>query len=74
MPARPPDPPSTFDRQLEAWRIGLCVRCAHGLRTPNDRGSVFYRCGHAAVDARFPKYPITPVVRCPAFTPSPRDA
>ena len=42
-------------RSLEAWAVGLCAHCAHGHRTPNDRGSVFYRCGYAALDPRFVK-------------------
>jgi len=33
----------------------------------NDRGSRFLRCGLAASDPRYAKYPPQPVVRCPGF-------
>jgi hypothetical protein len=48
---------------------GLCGRCRHARRTGNRRGSLFFLCALAAVDARFPKYPRLPVVRCAGFAP-----
>jgi hypothetical protein len=32
-----------------------------------DRGSVFVRCGYAAVDPSFPKYPPLPMLACIAY-------
>lgn len=45
-------------------RVGLCATCRHVRRAGNRRGSVFYRCGRAEHDPRFPKYPPLPVLRC----------
>ena len=39
----------------------------------SSRGSVFYRCEHADVDARFPKYPRLPVLTCAAYVPASSD-
>ncbi len=49
-----------------ARNIGLCERCrhAHVVETPR---SVFWRCGLAAIDARFDKYPRLPVLACDGF-------
>ena len=33
-------------------------------RVESERGSVFYLCGRAATDPRFPKYPRLPVREC----------
>ena len=33
----------------------------------SDRGSVFYLCELSKVDARFPKYPRLPVLRCAGY-------
>jgi hypothetical protein len=30
----------------------------------SDRGSIFYLCERSATDARYPKYPRLPVLRC----------
>lgn len=43
---------------------GLCLSCAHVRPITSDRGSVFYLCGKAKTDPRFPKYPRLPVVSC----------
>lgn len=43
---------------------GLCSSCAHVRAITSDRGSVFYLCGKAKTDPRFPKYPRLPVVSC----------
>ena len=48
---------------------GLCATCAHARRVINDRGSVFVRCAHAAVDPSFAKYPRLPMLACRAYTP-----
>ena len=45
---------------------GLCATCEH-LRLLASRRSVFVRCGLAAVDARFPRYPPLPVVACEGY-------
>jgi hypothetical protein len=47
--------------------IGLCVRCLHARRVENRRGSAFWRCGRAALDPRFARYPRLPVLSCPGF-------
>lgn len=48
-------------------QVGLCERCAWTQRIENDRGSVFWLCGKAKEDARFPKYPRLPVLACAGF-------
>ena len=47
--------------------VGLCSTCSFVRLVENRRGSVFYRCGRAAEDPRFPKYPPLPVLTCPGF-------
>lgn len=47
---------------------GLCATCEH-LRLLASRRSVFVRCGLAAVDPRFPKYPPLPVRECGGYRP-----
>jgi hypothetical protein len=44
-------------------RAGLCNSCRYAeiLRSPR---SVFLRCGRAADDPRYPRYPGLPVVAC----------
>jgi len=62
-PAAPPR-----GEALEELRVpaGLCAACVHLdlLRSPR---STFVRCGLAAADARFPRYPRLPVVDCAGF-------
>jgi hypothetical protein len=55
-------------RLLEKLAVppGLCATCEH-LRLLASRRSVFVRCGLAAVDARFPKYPPLPVRACGGY-------
>jgi hypothetical protein len=48
---------------------GLCRFCQHMQRTTTKRGSVFYLCLLARIDARFRKYPALPVVSCQGYTP-----
>jgi hypothetical protein len=43
---------------------GLCGSCRHALVRPTRRGTVYLRCGRAATDPRYPKYPPLPVRRC----------
>jgi hypothetical protein len=51
---------------------GLCATCAH-CRVITTRRSTFYMCQRSFTDARFPKYPRLPVLRCVGYergTPS----
>jgi hypothetical protein len=43
---------------------GLCGRCTYAILRPTRRGPVYLRCGRAASDSRFPKYPRLPVLDC----------
>jgi hypothetical protein len=45
---------------------GLCADCVHLHLLASPR-SVFVRCGLAAVDPRFPRYPALPVLECAGF-------
>jgi hypothetical protein len=47
---------------------GLCATCVH-CRVIRARRSDFYMCQRSFTDARFPKYPRLPVVRCVGYTP-----
>jgi hypothetical protein len=44
-------------------RAGLCDSCRHA-EILRSRRSAFLRCGRAASDARFPRYPGLPVLAC----------
>jgi hypothetical protein len=69
-PAKPA--PQAFGGDLDEGRRalgvspGLCWSCRHRdlLRS---RTSTFLRCGRAATDARFVRYPPLPVVACAGF-------
>lgn len=56
---------------------GLCEGCRFAILNRTRRGTTYLRCGRAADDPRFPKYPRIPVHRCPGFselpTPIPPD-
>jgi len=52
----------------ERERAGLCADCEHARRIESDRGTVFYLCELSATDARFPKYPPLPVIRCAGYS------
>jgi len=39
----------------------------------NRRGSVFYRCGRADDDPKFPRYPALPVLTCAGYEREGRD-
>jgi hypothetical protein len=58
MYAVPPDAADLRDR------AGLCGSCTHAIVRPTNRGTVYLRCGLAATDSRFPRYPRLPVLRC----------
>jgi len=45
---------------------GLCAACVH-LRLLASPRSVFVRCGLAATDPAFPRYPALPVIRCAGY-------
>jgi hypothetical protein len=47
---------------------GLCAGCVH-LRLLASKRSVFVRCGLAATDPRFPRYPGLPVTACSGYAP-----
>ncbi len=44
--------------------IGLCLRCRWMRVVTTRRGSMFYRCGRADTDPRFPRYPALPMLQC----------
>jgi len=59
---------------------GLCGHCANARVITNRRGSTFHRCALSDTDARFPRYPRLPVLRCaghaegtPVVSPSSAD-
>jgi hypothetical protein len=47
--------------------VGLCVGCRFMRLIDSDRGSTFYLCERSTTDARFPKYPRLPVLRCEGY-------
>jgi hypothetical protein len=49
---------------------GLCATCAHLVLASSPR-SVFVRCGLAASDPAFVRYPPLPVRLCPGHRPLP---
>jgi hypothetical protein len=51
---------------------GLCAACVH-LRLLASPRSVFVRCGLAASDPAFPRYPALPVLRCAGFRQAPGE-
>jgi hypothetical protein len=50
-------------------RAGLCASCAHVRGVTSARGSSFVLCGRSQSDARYPKYPALPVLRCDGHEP-----
>jgi hypothetical protein len=48
-----------------AW--GLCATCRHRRLVVSDKGARFVFCELSKRDARFPKYPRLPMVRCEGF-------
>lgn len=53
---------------MTATDAGLCATCTH-RRVIRTQRSVFYLCQRSFTDARFPKYPRLPVLRCIGYTP-----
>ena len=47
--------------------IGLCLSCRWMRAVTTRRGSIFYRCGRADTDPRFPRYPPLPVLHCSGY-------
>lgn len=54
-------------RKTPPARVGLCADCRFMRLIESDRGSTFYFCEQSATDARFPKYPRLPVLRCMGY-------
>jgi hypothetical protein len=52
-----------------AQRTGLCPSCVHSQTVASSKGSTFLLCRLSDVDARFPKYPSLPVLRCGGYQP-----
>jgi hypothetical protein len=46
---------------------GLCGHCVHAIIRATRRDTIYLRCGYAAVDETFPKYPRLPMQQCPAY-------
>src|SRR2546422_10946014 len=57
----------TDDGQRITDDVGLCSTCRWARIVTNRRGSTFFRCGRAESDARFPRYPPLPVLRCVGY-------
>ncbi|SPE42535.1 conserved hypothetical protein [Candidatus Sulfopaludibacter sp. SbA3] len=53
--------------------LGLCANCRWMRMIESDRGSVFYQCGKAFEDPRFPKYPRLPVHSCTGYEATTAD-
>ncbi|PYX48878.1 MAG: hypothetical protein DMG79_10635 [Acidobacteria bacterium] len=60
-------------RETARAEVGLCADCRFMRLIESDRGSAFYLCGLSATDARFPKYPRLPVLRCAGYKQLPAD-
>jgi hypothetical protein len=58
---------SDTGRPAVAGAVGLCRACAHARAVVSRRGSTFWLCERATVDARFARYPRLPVTRCAGF-------
>jgi hypothetical protein len=59
-PVRGPSPPGLGPN-------GICEACRHQRVVRNTRGSSFSLCERSREDARFPRYPRTPVAECGGF-------
>ena len=57
----------TDDGQRMTENAGLCATCRWARIVTNRRGSTFFRCRRAETDARFPRYPPLPVLRCAGY-------
>jgi ADP-ribose pyrophosphatase len=56
----------------DASGVGLCWDCRWARRVTSGRGSIFFLCRRAEVDARYPKYPPLPRWRCAGYEPEAR--
>jgi len=54
-------------------RAGLCASCRHARAVKSARGSEFWLCQRSRSDARYPKYPPLPVLRCLGYEAKPED-
>jgi hypothetical protein len=51
--------------------IGLCATCVFARVIENARGSRFSLCRRSETDARFPRYPALPVLKCIGYEKTP---
>lgn len=61
--------PDSAGQESVLAMAGLCAECGHVLVRPTHKGTIYLRCGLAATDPRFPRYPRLPVLQCDGFTP-----
>jgi hypothetical protein len=54
-------------------RNGICDSCRHQKLVSNTRGAVFSLCLRSRQERRYPRYPRTPVLRCPGHEPAPES-
>jgi hypothetical protein len=47
----------------------LCETCLQLREVNTPKGSRFLLCQLSVIDARYPKYPPQPIVRCPGYQP-----
>lgn len=73
-PRLEPERPLVTDNRESLSAVGLCWSCGCSRRVRNRRRSVFFRCGRAESDARFPRYPRLPVRSCPGYEAAPELA
>ena len=50
-------------------RVGLCPDCRHVRVVRSRMNQDYYRCERSTADARYPKYPRLPVLRCDGYDP-----
>ena len=50
-------------------RVGLCPGCRHVRVVRSRTNQDYYRCERSTADARYPKYPRLPVLRCDGYDP-----
>lgn len=54
-------------KEQDVAREGLCATCRHARAIKSDRGTRFLLCERSKTDARFPRYPALPVIRCVGY-------
>ena len=52
-------------------RIGLCATCVFARVIESARGSRFSLCRRSETNARFPRYPALPVLKCIGYEKAP---